>query len=143
MILLVSGEEDAPAPRCIWSRRFAADSRAGASARLYVRTRLTVAGWSGDVDLAARLVDCLLSNRVRHGRPFADGCVVLRLTVDEPGGLLIEVDDADPEVPGQLREALGADLRLSWQVKLEEGTVVGKTLRAHLTAAAHWPEGAA
>ncbi|MEU5090406.1 hypothetical protein [Streptomyces sp. NPDC021356] len=93
-----------------------------------------MARWRGDVDLAARIADFLVDHAVKRGRAFADGCVVLRLTVDAADGLLIEVDDADPELPSATRAGHGHGVRLSWQGKQDGNTVVGKTVSARLTA---------
>ncbi|MBC2864453.1 hypothetical protein [Streptomyces mexicanus] len=123
-----------------------ASNAAGPNARLRVRPRLTEARWSGNIDVAARIAHQLTDNAVRHGRPFHNGCVVLRLTVLNSDQLLIEVDDALPEFPG-FEEVTGSDHqtgrglwwvrhyrgRLTWQPKTDtDGTVVGKTVRAQL-----------
>ncbi|WP_432187901.1 hypothetical protein [Streptomyces sp. Tue6028] len=87
-------------PRYTWGSRLTASANAGPNARLRVRTRLTVARWSGNVDAAARVADKLVDNAYRHAEPIGpgEGWIELRLTVlpttDE---LLIEVDDATPE----------------------------------------------
>jgi anti-sigma regulatory factor (Ser/Thr protein kinase) len=103
-----------------------------------------MARWSGNINIAARIAQQLADNAVRHGLPFHDGCVVLRLVVLSSEQLLIEVDDARPEFPG-FEEVTGEDHqigrglwwvryyhgRLTWRPKTDEdGTVVGKTVRA-------------
>ncbi|MEU1203522.1 hypothetical protein ABZ446_46040 [Streptomyces sp. NPDC005813] len=138
-------------PRYTWGTRLTASPNAGPNARLRVRTRLTVAHWSGNINAAARVADKLVDNAYRHAKPIGpgQGWVELRLTVmpttDE---LLIEVDDATPEFadfakaataeptgppPGLwwVRHYRGA---LSWGPKTDDATgdVVGKTVAAIL-----------
>jgi len=137
--------EDPELPRYRWDTKLLANEAAGPNARLRVRPRLTVARWSGDNDAAARIADKLVDNAARHGKPFGDGCVGLRLTVvPRTEQLLIEVDDAVPEFPDF--EAVTSDshlagrglwwvkhyrARLSWDLKRDgDGTVVGKTVQA-------------
>ncbi|MFF4542283.1 hypothetical protein [Streptomyces aureus] len=83
-----------------WTTRLVADFGAAANTRLRARPQLTVCSWPGNIDAAARVASHLVDNAVRHGQPFPDGKVVLRmlarLDTDE---LLIEVDDALPEFP--------------------------------------------
>ncbi|MEY2249018.1 hypothetical protein AB8A21_39875 [Streptomyces sp. BF23-18] len=83
-----------------WSTRLIADRGAGANARLRARPRLTVCGWPGNVDAAARVIGHLADNAARHGQPFHDGKIAVRL-IAHPGTseLLIEVDDARPDFP--------------------------------------------
>lgn len=133
-------------PRYSFETKLLASNAAGPNARLRVRPRLTEARWSGNIDIAARIAHQLTDNAVRHGRPFRNGCVVLRLTVLDSEQLLIEVDDALPEFPG-FEEVTGPDHRtgrglwwvrhyrgrLTWQPKTDtDGTVVGKTVRAQV-----------
>ena len=68
-------------PRLDWTNKLLANRGAGPNARLRVRPRLTVAFWAGDVDAAAQVADKLVDNAVKHGMPFSDGCVSIRLRV--------------------------------------------------------------
>ncbi|MEU1457350.1 hypothetical protein [Streptomyces avermitilis] len=123
---------------------------AGPNARLRARTWLTIGHWRGNVDAAARVADKLVDNAVRHGKPFADGCIPLRLIVAaDTHELLIEVDDAYPQFPSfdeaanQSGEVRGTPTglwwvahyggRLSWDVKRSvDDVIVGKTAQAIL-----------
>ncbi|MFB7601073.1 hypothetical protein [Streptomyces sp. NPDC056160] len=136
LVLLPALEDDEvrSAPPFTWSRRFTATSGAGANARLQVRPRLTVARWCGDIEAAARITDALMNYAVRTGQPFDDGCVVLRLTVDTTGALLIEVEDAGPDVPYVENVDVGTGIRISWCLKKEDGAVVGRTAFARISA---------
>ncbi|MFJ5779989.1 hypothetical protein [Streptomyces sp. NPDC093094] len=135
-------------PRFRWTSKLLANEAAGPSARLRVRPRLTAACWPGDVDAAGQVSDKLVDNAARHGKPFADGCIGIRLTVlPDSEELHIEVDDANPEFPdfdtaiaaAQQRglwwvQVYGADL--SWEPKLDDdGNVTGKTVTAVLRPA--------
>ncbi|WP_145883806.1 ATP-binding protein [Streptomyces sp. BK340] len=132
-------------PSFKWETRLVANEAAGANARFRARPRLTVAGWPGDVDVAARIADKLVSNAAAHGKPFGNGCVALRLTVlPKTEDLLIEVDDADPVFPNF--DAVNSDAHpagsglgwvkrsgahLFWEEKRDAGdAVVGKTVKA-------------
>lgn len=134
-----------------WSTRLVADSGAATNARLRIRPRLTVCCWPGNIDAAARVASHLVDNAVRHGRPFADGKVVLRLLAHpDTDELLIEVDDAFPEFPdfdqvaNQSHEPRSAPPGLwwlahyrgtaSWDLQKDDGEVVGKTVQALLPA---------
>ncbi|MFJ5780390.1 hypothetical protein [Streptomyces sp. NPDC093094] len=132
-------------PRFLWSTKLVANDAAGANARLRVRPRLTVVGWAGDIDAAGQISDKLVDNAARHGKPFNDGCVGIRLTVSsKTEELRIEVDDADPAFPDfdkvtSASHPKGRGLwwvqhyggRLSWEPKLHaDGQVVGKTVTA-------------
>ncbi|MFJ4828747.1 hypothetical protein ACIP79_02220 [Streptomyces sp. NPDC088747] len=137
-------------PAFEWSTTLLANRGAGPNARLRARPWLTIGRWPGDVDLAVRVADKLVDNAVRHGRPFADGCISLHLIVAaDTHELLIEVDDASPEFPGfgdvaiqnsEVRETttgLGWVAhhggRLSWDVKRSvDDVIVGKTVQAIL-----------
>src|SRR5690242_8394771 len=44
-----------PEPRILWDTRLLADASAGRNARLHVRTRLTMANWTGSIETAARI----------------------------------------------------------------------------------------
>ncbi|WP_432190286.1 hypothetical protein [Streptomyces sp. Tue6028] len=142
-------------PRYTWSTRLTGSPNAGPNARLRVRTRLTVAHWSGNIDAAARVADKLVDNAVRHADPFGPGkgFVELRLTVLPAEELLIEVDDALPLFPDfeavatQSCEPAGVPKglwwvrhyrgALSWAPKKDDvtGDVIGKTVQAVLPTA--------
>ncbi|MFJ6705672.1 MULTISPECIES: hypothetical protein [unclassified Streptomyces] len=125
---------------------------AGLLVRQRVRPWLTIGSWEGDVDVAARIADKLVDNAVKHGEPFPDGTVTLRLIVDaKTRGLRIEVDDAFPDFPGFGEVANhGIDVAgkphglqwvthykgcLSWDAKADaDGKAVSKTVRAILSA---------
>ncbi|MFM9629827.1 MULTISPECIES: ATP-binding protein [Streptomyces] len=148
--LLPLESQDQPAFR--WNTTLLANEGAGPNARLRARPWLTTGHWSGDIDIAARVADKIVDNAVRHGRPFADGCVPLRLIVDaSTHELLVEVDDAYPEFPGfervanQYGKPSGRPSglwwvahyrgRVSWDVKRGgDGVIVGKTVQAILPA---------
>ncbi|MFJ7969651.1 hypothetical protein [Streptomyces sp. NPDC096324] len=135
-----------------WSTRLVADLGAGPNARLRARPRLTVCGWPGNIDAAARVAGHLAGNAAQHGRPFTDGKVVLRLIAHPgTGELLIEVDDARPDFPdfdqvanpsheprpGPTGLWWAAHYRgtVSWDVKQDDdGVDVGKTVQAILPA---------
>ncbi|MEV6804628.1 hypothetical protein [Streptomyces sp. NPDC051129] len=74
-----------------------------------MRIRLESSAWPGDTHTAARVAAELADNAARHGAPFLDGSVVLRLTVLDDDALLVRVDDALPRFPGF--EAVTASLR--------------------------------
>ncbi|MFD5815624.1 hypothetical protein [Streptomyces sp. NPDC127038] len=135
-----------------WSARLIADRGAGANARLRARPRLTVCGWPGNVDAAARVIGHLADNAAWHGRPFQDGKIVVRL-IAHPGTseLLIEVDDARPDFPdfeqvaNQSHETRPAPTGLSWAAHYrgtvswdvkrdDDGANVGKTVQVILPA---------
>ncbi|MEU1466096.1 ATP-binding protein [Streptomyces sp. NPDC005727] len=140
---------DPGTPRFEWSTKLLASGAAGPNARYRVRPRITVAHWPGDVDLASRVTDKLVDNAARHGKPFDDGHVLLRLTVlPETEELRIEVDDVDPAFPGfdavSSNPSHGRGLwwvqhyggRLSVATKRDDdGCVVGKTVTAVMRSA--------
>ncbi|MEU4090173.1 ATP-binding protein [Streptomyces aureus] len=135
-----------------WSTRLVADAGAGANARLRARPRLTVCGWSGNIDAAARVIGHLADNAARHGRPFHDGKIVVRLIAHpDTDELLIEVEDARPDFPDFDRVANQSHATrpaptglswathyrgtVSWDVKRnDEGVDVGKTVQVILPA---------
>ncbi|QHA02173.1 hypothetical protein GQF42_01370 [Streptomyces broussonetiae] len=131
-----------------WDGGLLANEGIRRNARLMVRTRLTVANWTGDVEAGARIAAELASNAARHGRPFTDGRVVVRLHLpSEDDELCIEVDDADPAfadfeaaadghrgAESGLGFARRQGARLSWEVKRVNGLVIGKTVRALVPA---------
>jgi hypothetical protein len=133
-------------PRFRWTSKLLANEASGPNARLRVRPRLTAVYWPGDIDGAGQISDKLVDNAARHGRPFVDGCVSLRLTVlRETEELRIEVDDANPHFPdfdtatSTAQEGRGLwwvqhyGAHLSWDVKPDDrGRVVGKTVTAVL-----------
>ncbi|MFF0205942.1 ATP-binding protein [Streptomyces sp. NPDC005017] len=134
-------------PRFRWDTRLLANEASGPNARLRVRPRLTVARWPGDIDAAGQISDKLVDNAARHGKPFGDGFIGLRLTVlQATEELRIEVDDADPAFPGfgtaaSAPRPQGRGLwwvqqyggRLTWDVKVDDdGRVAGKTVTAVL-----------
>lgn len=125
------------------------------SAQIFTRSRLTLTRWTGDVEAAARTAAVLADNGARHGQPFPDGSVALRLIVDpETSELLIQVDDADPHFPGfeaavaKSRSAMSGfgfvqrqRAQLDWYLLLDkEGNPEGKTVQALLPA--DWEEAA-
>ncbi|MDQ0990734.1 hypothetical protein [Streptomyces sp. V3I7] len=137
-------------PAWEWSTKLLTNEEAGANARLRARPRLKKRYWPGNADAAIRVADKLVDNAVRHGLPFADGCVPLRMIVcADVRELLIEVDDAYPEFPG-FDEAVNMSGepvasptglwwvahyrgRLSWSPKRDEGgVIVGKTVQVVL-----------
>ncbi|MGW1966637.1 hypothetical protein ACWCPD_41015 [Streptomyces sp. NPDC001935] len=131
-----------------WGTRLAADRGAAANARLRARPQLTVCSWPGNIDAAARVASHLIDNAVRHGKPFTDGRVVLRLLAHrDTDELLIEVDDAFPDFPDFCEVAnQSPEPRLAppglWWVGHYRGTVSwdrwpdadGKTVQALLPA---------
>ncbi|WP_367575257.1 ATP-binding protein [Streptomyces griseoaurantiacus] len=135
-------------PRLDWTNKLLANRGAGPNARLRVRPRLTVAFWAGDVDAAAQVADKLVDNAVKHGMPFSDGCVSIRLRVAaDTDDLEISVTDAGREFPDFDTVASappahsglwwvrhhGGDL--TWELQRDDdGLVYGKTVTAHLTA---------
>ncbi|MFF7977336.1 hypothetical protein [Streptomyces sp. NPDC007905] len=148
LLPLQTGDE--PARSREWS--LTANAGAGPNARLRARPLLTVWRWTGNVDAAARVADKLVDNAFKHGRPFPDGCVELRLVLfSKTDELLIEVSDADGEFPDfdqavatspapqqppnglwWIRHYQG---RLSWDVKRDDADhVVGKTVQAIIPA---------
>ncbi|MFD6417568.1 ATP-binding protein [Streptomyces sp. NPDC060194] len=66
-------------------------------ARLYVRRRLTLWRWEGDIEDAVLVASELLANAVRYGRLPAR-TVLLRLALDDDA-LLIDVSDPVPAFP--------------------------------------------
>lgn len=133
--------------RMRWSTRLPANLRIRREARAWTRMRLTMSHWHGDVEAAARVVAELADNAAKHGRPFFDGSVILRLSIaPQTGELLVEVDDADPafanfeEVQsGSCRSDSGLGFvqwqraKINWHVSQDDdGTVLGKTVQAIL-----------
>ncbi|WP_225828475.1 ATP-binding protein [Streptomyces naphthomycinicus] len=140
-------------PRFRWSKRLPATAGIRQATRIHTRSRLTLAHWMGDIDAAARVAGEITDNAAKHGRPFPDGSVILRLTVLEAGDLLVQVDDADPSVPnfaavktGSLGALTGLGFarrlgaKLDWHMLLDDGSPVGKTVQALLPAT--WTEAA-
>ncbi|WP_162684084.1 ATP-binding protein [Streptomyces populi] len=135
-----------------WTARLAANDGAAANARLRARPRLTMSKWPGNIDAAARVASHLADNAVRHGKPFPDDKIVLRLLAHgETDELLVEVDDAFPDFPrfdqvaNQSPESRlsppglwwPAHYRgtISWDLKRDgDGMVIGKTVQALLPA---------
>ncbi|MFG2964920.1 MULTISPECIES: hypothetical protein [unclassified Streptomyces] len=138
-------------PAFEWSTTLRANEGAGSNARLRARPWLKISRWPGNVDIATRVADMLVDNAVRHGRPFADGCVALHLIVTrDTHELLVEVDDAyadfpdfervtnpsgepvaEPTSPSRLSHYQG---RLSWGVRKNvDGEPVGKTVQVVIT----------
>ncbi|OYP19191.1 hypothetical protein CFC35_35800 [Streptomyces sp. FBKL.4005] len=135
--------------RIKWSMKLPANLRIRREARMRTRMRLTIAHWTGDIDAAARVAAELADNAVKHGGPFLDGSVILRLSVDpKTGELLVEVDDANPAFlnfeeaqsnPRGPDSGLGfvqhQRARLEWHVLQDDhGTVLGKTVKAFVSA---------
>ncbi|MCE0445386.1 hypothetical protein LT493_11330 [Streptomyces tricolor] len=75
--------------RIEWSMKPPANLRIRREARMRTRMRLTIAHWTGDIDAAARVAAELADNAVKHGGPFLDGSVILRLSVDPKTGELL------------------------------------------------------
>ncbi|MFJ5779308.1 hypothetical protein [Streptomyces sp. NPDC093094] len=129
-----------------WSSKLLANEASGPNARLRVRPRLTAVCWAGNIDAAGQISDQLVDNAARHGTPFHDGCIGVRLTVlPDTDELHIEVDDADPAFPDfrtiSCAPSRGSGLwwvqhygaRLSWEQTLDaDGYVTGKTVTAVL-----------
>ncbi|MFH9672879.1 hypothetical protein ACH4L5_11500, partial [Streptomyces sp. NPDC017405] len=82
-----------------WIFTLPATARIRAEAAARVHIRLELSAWPGDTLMAARVAAELADNAARHGGPFLDGSVVLRLTVLEHDALLVRVDDALPRFP--------------------------------------------
>ncbi|MFF0089307.1 hypothetical protein ACFYSF_05000 [Streptomyces canus] len=137
-------------PRLKWSIKLPANLRIRREARTRMRMRLTMSHWTGDVEAAARIAAELADNAAKHGRPFFDGSVILRLSVaPKTGELLVEVDDANPAFPNfeEVQSGLcGSDsglgfvqyqrARINWHVLQDDhGAVLGKTVQAILTSA--------
>lgn len=135
-----------------WGFQLPATDGIRREARIRARSRLTVSHWGGDVDVAARVAGELADNGARHGRPFSDGSVSLRLIVlPETGELLVQVDDAEPTFPGFEAAVRGGPesglglvqrqgVKLDWYVLQEGGDVVGKTVQAVVSGG--WDEAA-
>ncbi|GAA3073555.1 ATP-binding protein [Streptomyces glomeratus] len=87
-------------PVFVWDGSVTATAAAGRNARLLVRTRLTVARWPGDVEDAARIVEKLVDNAVKHTPVGETDKIPVHLYVDSDSQLLVEVDDPMPEFPG-------------------------------------------
>ncbi|MEU1466049.1 hypothetical protein ABZ467_36560 [Streptomyces sp. NPDC005727] len=134
-----------------WQSRLLADDAADQGARLRVRPRLTLCHWGGDIDAAASVAGELIGNAVRHGRPFRDGCVVLRLAVAAgTKELVVEAHDALSRCPGFPEASAARALqgppsglgwvryfngRLSWHVMIDaDGEPIGKAVQAVLPA---------
>ncbi|MFJ5779747.1 hypothetical protein [Streptomyces sp. NPDC093094] len=143
-IALLSLMADPEPFRFRWTSKLLANEASGPNARLRVRPRLTAVCWSGDIDAAGQISGKLVDNAARHGTPFHDGCVELRLTVlPDTDELHIEVDDADPAFPA-FGTAIAAapqqsglwwvqhyGAHLSWKPKLDDdGNVIGKRVTA-------------
>ncbi|MFE1443601.1 hypothetical protein [Streptomyces sp. NPDC058739] len=137
-------------PRYLWETMLPTNEASGPRARLRVHPHLSVARRSGDIDAVGQIRAKLADNAARHGKPFSDGCLGLRLpVVPETEELRIEIDDADPALPGfdtaasvshphsrGLWWARHYKDRLSWDVKLDDdGRVTGKTVTAVLRPA--------
>ncbi|WP_405863458.1 hypothetical protein [Streptomyces sp. NBC_00005] len=128
--------------------RLQADQGAGPNARLRARTRLTMANWPGDIEVAAFMAARLADNAARHGKPFSDDRIILRLTVmKETRDLVIAADDAEPSFPNFAEVSHGFAStesglwwinrnggRVSWHLKQDEGgPVLGKTVQAFVS----------
>ncbi|MFJ9729459.1 hypothetical protein ACIRP3_42685 [Streptomyces sp. NPDC101209] len=137
-----------PTQQFMWDWRLQADQGAGSNARLRVRTRLTMAHWPGDVEVAARMASHIADNAAKHGSPFCDNRIILRMEVmQESHELRIFADDADPAFPNfaevsggfaatksglwRITESGGC---VSWYVKQDDGTVLGKTVQVIVPA---------
>ncbi|MEU0027414.1 hypothetical protein [Streptomyces sp. NPDC006335] len=106
--------------------------------------------WQGNISKAARVAAVLVENAVRHGGPFPDGTISLRIAVDaESRELILEVEDAFREFPGFPVAAQCSDVvwgrphglwwishykgRLAWTVKTDQDTqTVGKCVQVIL-----------
>ncbi|KAB1989788.1 hypothetical protein [Streptomyces triticiradicis] len=140
----------AESTRFAFSSSLDSDGRAAPRTRVIGRQWLTIGRWAGNIDAAARVADKLVDNAVRHGKPFDDGKIVLRmLALGETEELLIEVDDAYADFPDfdqvsrPNREPCSAPTglwwlahyygTLSWASKQDDtGQVIGKTVQAIL-----------
>ncbi|MGP4049386.1 hypothetical protein [Streptomyces sp. 2A115] len=116
-------------PRWQWKRAFTADENAPGLARVHTRTRLTVAGWTGSIEMGARIASVLMDNAVKHAHVSAGDILVLRLAILATGEVLIEVTDPSPDFPNftaavEWEPADGSDERRSlWWVRQCKGRV--------------------
>ncbi|MGK3943364.1 hypothetical protein ABK046_33605 [Streptomyces caeruleatus] len=108
-----------------------------------------MANWPGDVEAASLIAGWIVDNAARHGSPFSDGRIILRMEVmEESRELRIYADDADPTFPNfdQVVEGsaesesglwwvAGLGGRVSWHLKRDEGgPVLGKAVQVVLPA---------
>ncbi|MER6678146.1 hypothetical protein [Streptomyces sp. NPDC000983] len=143
-------------PAFNWVTPLVADTGAAANARLRTRPQLTICRWPGSIDAAARVAARLVDNAARHGKPFSDGTVVLRLLAHpDTDELLVEVDDALPDFPGFAQAAKPSREprpvppglwwvshyggTLAWDLLKDDGVACGKTVQAILPA--RWEDG--
>lgn len=147
-VSLLPPQEEQRTPRLDWTSKLLANRVAGPNARLRVRPRLTIAFWPGDVDAAAQVAEKLVTNAVRHGTPFSDGCVSIRLRVAaDTDDLEISVTDAGPEFADFDAVACAPSARsglwwvrhhggdLTWEPQRDDdGLVHGKTVTARMAA---------
>ncbi|MFN1193352.1 ATP-binding protein [[Kitasatospora] papulosa] len=131
--------------RATWSGnlptgRLNAEAAAAQSARVRCNLWLTTYQWAGPVERAAAVANHLVRNAVRHGSTVESRDVLIRLSITQPGSLLIEVSDSVPQFPafddalrasGGLRHAQQLGAALSWFP-----TPDGKTVQARFTAPA-------
>ncbi|RPK71530.1 hypothetical protein EES45_34580 [Streptomyces sp. ADI97-07] len=129
--------------RAVWSGtlptgRLNAEAAAAQSARVRCNLWLTTHMWEGPVDRAAAVASHLARNAVRHGSTGERRDVLLRLSITQPGSLLIEVSDSVPQFPafdgtfrasGGLRHSQQLGATLSWF-----STPNGKTVQARFMA---------
>ncbi|MFB8120674.1 ATP-binding protein [Streptomyces sp. NPDC055962] len=134
---------DAAPLRATWAGtlptgRLNAEAAAAQSARVRCNLWLTTYQWAGPVERAAAVANHLVRNAVRHGSTGEHRDVFLRLSITQPGSLLIEVSDSSPQFPafdeafrrsGGLRRAQQLGAALSWFP-----TTVGKTVQARFMA---------
>lgn len=106
-----------------WSINQLAGIAAG-NARVYARTRIAEARWSGEVEHAAQVASVLVDNAVRHGGVLR---VPLRLALIATGRLLIEATDGRPEFPE-------SDTVLKWE-RIEHERRRGGLWRVHCCGA--------
>ncbi|MFJ8769541.1 ATP-binding protein [Streptomyces clavifer] len=120
--------------------RLNAEAAAAQSARVRCNLWLTTHMWEGPVERAAAVANHLVRNAVRHGSTGERRDVLLRLSITQPGSLLIEVSDSVPQFPafdgtfrvsGGLRHSRQLGAALSWFP-----TPNGKTVQARFMAPA-------
>ncbi|WP_327436558.1 hypothetical protein OG279_38410 (plasmid) [Streptomyces sp. NBC_01201] len=118
--------------------RLNAEAAAAQSARVRCNLWLTIQMWAGPVERAAAVANHLVCNAVRHGSTGERRDVLLKLSITQPGTLLIEVSDSVPRFPafdgtfrvsGGLRHSQQLGAVLSWFP-----TPSGKTVQARFMA---------
>jgi anti-sigma regulatory factor (Ser/Thr protein kinase) len=126
------------------STELPADVSAVLMARVWIRTCLAALGWNGPILRAAEVISRLVDNGVRHGMPNGTDKtqrrIVLRVTVNEAGELVIDVTDLNPTFPNFAAAVKGEKGLGLWHVAHHDAQVTwflhhegpGKTVRATL-----------